>query len=282
MEASTMEYLSSKEKAQLEALRLSDTFVNETLSQLDSILTSETFRRVQDHAKDFIGLVVAMKALGREGEIKELTVATRAFGETSDFDPSLNRKIPMAAAQLREKLREYYAVEGRNATVEILISPGTYVPEFRDRRIVVAVGRFDNWNPGSDQDYLCGTVSDDIAHELSQMGAIEAVRMDKSDQDHGPRFGIRGSLECLSDIIRLNVSMSDISVGEILLSHTFRGHREELLKLSRQVASMAGSVLRADTEGRRTSNRRRMLPKSTASAQNGTHRTSASLNSDIA
>jgi TolB-like protein len=249
MEASTMEYLSAEEKAQLEVLRLGEGFVNETLNQLDRILTSETFKRVQDHAKNFLGFVTAMKVLGRESEIKESTVAVHAFEESADFNPAINAKVRMAAGQMREKLREYYAAEGRTATVEILLSAGSYVPEIRDRRLFIAVTRFDNWIPKGDQDHLCGTVTDEILHELGHMDAVCAVRVQAFGDDGQFRYGIRGSLECQGDLVRLNVSLSDIQERRILLSRTFKGHRDDLLKLSRQVALMIDTTLRPPSTG---------------------------------
>jgi TolB-like protein len=246
-----MEYLSPEEKAHLEALRQRDSFVEESLRQLDRILGSKTFRRVQENAQSFLGFVVSKKLLGRDNEIKESTVAIHAFQEQPGYDTAAHGKIRMAAGHLREKLKEYYAKEGRNDPIEFVIDTGSYVPEVRDRRIVIGVSRFENWNPNGDQDYLCMTVSDEIAHELARLGTVHATRVPTLEANHPQlRYGLRGSLECQSDLTRLHVSLSDLRTCRILLGRTFEGQRDELLKVARQAATAIGEALRPVSRGR--------------------------------
>ena len=245
-----MQYLSQEEQAELMALRLRDPFSQATLIQLDRILASETFRRVKRNAKDFLGYVIAKKLLGREDDIKETMVAVHAFGESADFDTAIHTKVRVAAANLRQRLAGYYVGEGQDEPIEIAIPMGTYVPEIRDRRIVVMISRFENWNPIGDQDYLCTTVSDDIAHQLAQVPrmlpqrvlAIEVPNM----PDHRVGFGLRGSLECRGQTMRLNVSLSDLRAGRVIWDEAFEGRRNDLLKLSQRVAAAIVAALRSE------------------------------------
>jgi len=245
-----MEYLSPEEKAHLEALRQRDPFVEESLRQLDRILGSKTFKRVQDNAQSFLGFVVSKKLLGRDDDIKESTVAIHAFQEQPGYNTAAHGKIRMAAGHLREKLKEYYSKEGRNDPIEIVIGTGSYVPELRDRRVVIGVSRFENWNPNGDQDYLCMTVSDEIAHELARLGTVHATRVPTLQANYPQlRYGLRGSLECQSELTRLHVSLSDLRTSRILLGRTFEGQRDELLKVARQAATAIGEALQPAPRG---------------------------------
>src|SRR6266568_8715913 len=99
-----MEYLSEKEQAELSALRLAKPFVDDTLNQLDRILASEKFERVQQKAKDFLGFVVGKKLLGREHGIKEMSIAMAVYEEDQTYDPAADTKVRVAGRDLRRRL----------------------------------------------------------------------------------------------------------------------------------------------------------------------------------
>ena len=164
------EYLDPKEQAQLQALRLTDSFVDETLRQLDRILASPQFERVQQRAKDFLGFVVAKKLLNSVDDIKEMTIALRVWKEDTDFNPILNNKIRVAAGDLRDRLAEYYGGEGKNDPIEIGIPKGGYIPEILERWPTIAVSPLQNWGPKADQDHFCITVRNEIVHRLTCAG----------------------------------------------------------------------------------------------------------------
>jgi len=242
-----MEYLSQQERADLKARQLADSFVDETVRQLDRIHTSETFRRAQKHAKDFLGFIVTQKLLGREEVIKEVTIAIHAYGESANYSPTERSTVRVAAGTLRQRLAEYYAEEGRTDAIEITIPPETYVPAIRDRRAAVAVSVFENWNPRRAQDHLCRTVSEEIVHLLAQVGALQAARVCAIEQmDHSLSYCLRGSLECRDEVMRLNVSLSDLQAGRVVFGQAFEGHRDDLIKLSRQVAMAVVDALRPE------------------------------------
>jgi TolB-like protein len=242
-----MEYLSQQERAVLKARRLAEPFADETLRQLDHIYASHTFKRIQQHAKDFLGFIVAQKLLGQDEGIKETTIAIHAFGESANYSPAERSTVRVAAGTLRQKLADYYTEEGRADPIEIVIPQETYVPEIRDRRASVAISVFENWNPRRGQDHLCRTVSDEIAHRLTQVGALQAERVDAlEDADKHLAYGLRGSLECRDDLMRLNVSLSDLHAGQIVFGQAFEGKRDDLFKLSAKVATAIVTALRPE------------------------------------
>jgi len=96
--------------------------------ELNSILASSLFLR-SAHKKSFLNYVVEKKLAGRpEEEFKEYTIATVALGKSTDFDPKQDNLVRREAAEIREKLQEYYNGPGKNASVRISIPTGTYVP----------------------------------------------------------------------------------------------------------------------------------------------------------
>jgi TolB-like protein len=242
-----MQYLSQEEQAELMALRLRDPFSQATLIQLDRILASETFRRAKRNAKDFLGYVIVKNLLGREDDIKETMVAVHAFGEPADFDTAVHTKVRVAAGNLRQRLADYYAGEGQDDPIEIAIPTGTYVPEIRDRRIIVMVALFDNWNPIGDQAHLCTTASDEIVHQLARMPRLEARRIPMTElPNERTGYGVRGSLECRDDAVRLNVSLSDLRASRVIWDEAFEGRRDDILKLSQQVATAITTTLQPE------------------------------------
>jgi hypothetical protein len=129
-----MTCLTPAERAALSGRSRRNPLLRATLRQLERILASRTFTRVQPRTRDFLRFVVSKTLIGRADEIKELTVAIRAFRESVDFNPLENSKVRVAGLALRQRLAAYYANEGRNDPIEIAIPTGSYVPEMRKRR----------------------------------------------------------------------------------------------------------------------------------------------------
>jgi TolB-like protein len=235
-----MDYLSQDELTKLEGLKQTDSFTVETLVQLDRILASTPFRSLRERAKDFLGFVVKKRLLGLTDDIKETTIAIHVFGESADYNPLEHTKVREAGGNLRERLHAFYADEGVDEPIYIVIPLRTYVPQIQDRRQSIGVSVFENWNPAGDQEHLCQAVADEIVHRFGNLRRLNAQRIAEvpQDGDH-PDYLLRGSLECLDQTVRLNYSLSDLGALRILASDHITGHREELLKLAQHVASSA-------------------------------------------
>jgi hypothetical protein len=212
------------DQAQLAALRARDSKVDEALSQLERILGSRKFSRVQQHTRDFLIFVVTKKLLGQEDHIKETTIAIYVFHEPADYNTAESSKIRVAARELRKRLAAYHAEEGRNDPLEIVIPTGTYVPELRDRRATVAVGRIEDWNPSGDHRRLCRMISQEILARLGPVGGLRSGRVSGHKATVPPfRYKLRGSLESLGDGLRLNVSLSDLHADRSFLRISLKG-----------------------------------------------------------
>src|ERR1017187_5579680 len=97
-------------------------------AQLARILNSETLS-TSDRSKAFLAFVVRQSLLGKGAELKELVIGTELFGQ-SGFDPKRNSSVRSAANRLRAKLAAYYAAEGCDDDVVIMLPEGAYVPLF--------------------------------------------------------------------------------------------------------------------------------------------------------
>lgn len=229
----------------LAALRANNPFANDVMDQVDRILASRNFERLQQHAKEALAYLVANKLLGRE--IKEVTIAIDVWGETAEaYNPTENNKVRTALRDLRNRLKSWDAGEGRNEPIQILIPERTYLPEINERRPKVAVIAFCNWNPREAQDHLCTAVRDEIIHWLSHSGVIQATASTPEAAEN-QRFShtLRGSLETHDHLIRLNVSLSDNGIMKAVFGKSFEGGRDDLLKLARRVADEIMPKIRA-------------------------------------
>ena len=81
----------------------------------------------------FLRFVVDEKLAGRGDALKEYVVGVNALGRSTHFDPAADSAVRVAARQLRYKLSEYFADEGRDDAVVLELPKGAYVPAFRFR-----------------------------------------------------------------------------------------------------------------------------------------------------
>jgi TolB-like protein len=241
----TIGQLGLADEKQLQSLRATDVFTDDILSQRDRILSSRCFRHVHDKTKDFLSFVLGKKLIGREGEIKEVTIAVHVYGERADYDSAESAKIRVAADALRKRLAQYYSGEGESDPLEITIPKGTYVPEIEDRRVVVEISPFENWNPRQGDGHFCPFVREEVAESLKRVGHIEVRKRSTSVPDLWPRcYRLRGSLQSCDEQVRLNISLVDVRGQAIVSYRHFAGARDHLVRLCRQIAGHVVKALR--------------------------------------
>src|SRR5262245_61879366 len=103
-----MQCLDDDSRMRLEALRQANPFVEQALQQLDRILASQAFARVQQQVRNFLRFVVWHSLLGQAEQIKEPTIAVYVYGEPADFNTAESSRVRVAGSGLRRRLREYY------------------------------------------------------------------------------------------------------------------------------------------------------------------------------
>jgi len=82
---------------------------------------------------------VADKAVAGTTEgLKEYTIGVEAFGRREDFDPKTDPIVRVQIHRLRQKLKEYYDVEGLHDPILIEIPKGHYLPSFESAAAPIA------------------------------------------------------------------------------------------------------------------------------------------------
>lgn len=100
--------------------------------QLDRILASSAFAQSR-RRQNFLKYIVGETLVGRGERLKGYNVGLEVFDRPKSFDPVVDPVVRIEAARLRDKLREYYEIDGRNDPIRIELPKGSYAPriEFR-------------------------------------------------------------------------------------------------------------------------------------------------------
>ncbi len=101
-------------------------------AELERVLESRCFRS-RKAAQKFLGYIVHKTIEGHGKDINQHSIATEGLGKEADFDPSSNPLIRVQAGRLRKQLEEYYAGEGRENMIRIMLPIGSYQPAFMNR-----------------------------------------------------------------------------------------------------------------------------------------------------
>ena len=109
-------------------------------AELERILASKLFVK-SERLGDFLRFVVDRAIQGEADRIKEWVIGVEAFGRAESFDPRVDPAVRIAARQLRYKLREYYATDGKENPIEIDLPKGSYTPIFRSRPVSAELPR---------------------------------------------------------------------------------------------------------------------------------------------
>jgi TolB-like protein len=88
----------------------------------------------------FLTFVVEETLVGRGDQLKEYSIGVGALGRPADFDPASDSAVRVAARQLRFKLLEHFAEDGRDEPIVIALPKGGYVPTFSPRAVPGGAG----------------------------------------------------------------------------------------------------------------------------------------------
>jgi len=98
------------------------------MNALNEVLESDKFTAAPQMSA-FLKYVVEQAASGNMSRIKAYTVAIDALGKPDSFDPQNDPVVRVLAGRLRAALSSYYE-SNSEASVRILMRPGSYVPTF--------------------------------------------------------------------------------------------------------------------------------------------------------
>jgi len=98
-------------------------------AELQRILAARTFADSQ-RLRALLTFLVEQSILGHADQIKESVVAVEVFEREPGFDRRTDSIVRVQVRNLRNKLADYYAEEGRTDPVRIVLPKGRYAPEF--------------------------------------------------------------------------------------------------------------------------------------------------------
>src|SRR5438270_9339881 len=103
--------------------------LEERKAALSAVLESKEFSRAPALAK-LLKYLCEKTFEGRVHEIKEFSIATEVYGRSENFGEKRDSVVRVEMSRLRKRLVNYYAEEGLEQPLRIVIPAGTYAPEF--------------------------------------------------------------------------------------------------------------------------------------------------------
>lgn len=103
------------------------------LEQLERVLASAGFQGAA-RSRALLTFLVEQTVGGRTERLKEYTIAVEAMQKGEDFDPRTDPIVRAEASRLRGRLERYYAADGRDDPVLIVLPKGSYAPQILPRQ----------------------------------------------------------------------------------------------------------------------------------------------------
>jgi len=98
-------------------------------AELQAVLQSPLFAR-SPTLTHLLSYLCEKAFAGESEQIKEYSVAVDVFGRPDSFEPDADSIVRVQANRLRKRLADYYALEGADHSLRIVIPVGQYVPVF--------------------------------------------------------------------------------------------------------------------------------------------------------
>ncbi|MBV8708933.1 MAG: hypothetical protein JO028_17210, partial [Acidobacteriaceae bacterium] len=92
------------------------------------IIRSDAFRSSR-RCQEFLHFIAA-SALKGEARLKERSIAIELFGKAVTYSTAEDSTVRVTAHEVRRRLATYYAGEGKDDPVRLVLPAGSYHPEF--------------------------------------------------------------------------------------------------------------------------------------------------------
>ena len=163
-------------------------------AQLKRMLQSRPFAQ-SARLRQFLKFGVE-SALARQTTIHEYAIGVAVFKKGPDFDPRIDPIVRVHARRLRSRLAQYYAGEGSEDRIEILLPLRTYIPIFRSRHpsspltLADSVGilPFATLSANQEDIHFAGGLTREVTHAFSNAGVwpIRFLEQQKPQGDNPP------------------------------------------------------------------------------------------------
>ena len=112
------------------------------------VAVSTSFQR-SPRLRELLAYICERSIQNRPEELREQLIGCGVFGRKSDYNPGEDNIVRVEMRQLRKRLEEYFASEGKSEPYLIVIPKGSYVAVFEPREIPPAVAAAIQAPPGS-------------------------------------------------------------------------------------------------------------------------------------
>ena len=256
--------------------RRSDTDQKAIRKQLDRVLRSRSFQKSRRRQR-FLEYIVDETLAGRSDRLTGYSIALEVFGRPETFDGAVDPLVRVEAGRLRDKLREYYAVDGQDDPIRIDLPKGTYTPQIalrheRAPRVTrrkgastqevsstvpsVAVLSFDDLSADQNLGYLGDGVAEDIITALSRFPDLvvvarsssfaykgKAVDMRQIGKDLSVDYVVEGSVRKDGDKLRIVSQLIETSDGEHVWAERFDRVGGDPWELQDEITGMIVSAM---------------------------------------
>jgi tetratricopeptide (TPR) repeat protein len=238
---------------------------------LDRILASRAF--VHSHRiRTFLKFVVEECLAGQHHRLKEYLIGLEVFNRSDIFDPRVDSIVRVEARRLRAKLEEYYAAEGRDEELRIVLRKGSYVPAFEYRRNnlqgfsygslhsprrSLALTPFTVRNGGQQHIALIDEITRRLTHILIKEGYFQVLQtMAPEGASPKPDYIVEGSVELSGERIRVLLQLLNVVDTSHIWSEAAECTMQDLAPievlaraLNRELLTPSGEGVRAKLHG---------------------------------
>lgn len=106
-------------------------------AESEAVLASEMFQRARN-LRQILAYICQQYFAGQTQNIKEYNIAVEALGRSANFDPNADTIVRVEGSRLRRRLRDYYATEGADHPIQLLLATSGYVPQFAAKQAPAA------------------------------------------------------------------------------------------------------------------------------------------------
>jgi serine/threonine-protein kinase len=226
--------------------------------QLARILGSRPFLKT-DSLSRLLRFVVERELTRDRARLREQVIAEEVFSRR-DFDPQADTIVRTQARRLRQRLIEYYRLEGRDQPILIVLEKGSYVPIFRHARTEpvhpptipdssIVVLPFLNLTGNPDEEYFSDGLTEEVITALSRVSGLRVVARTsafafKAKEDDvraiGQRLGVswvlEGSVRRSGDDLRVTAQLIRAQTGFHLWSENYDRRMSEIFQVQDELA----------------------------------------------
>jgi adenylate cyclase len=226
----------------------------EVYQSLDKICSSDEFS-AKDKTSRLLKFLVDETLAGRGENLKQYTIGTTVFDRLKSFNSELDPVVRIQAGRLRRSLDLYYAHEGKDDVIHIVIPKGSYVPLFLPKlsdalpgdaeretkfdstdivRPLIAVLPFQNLTGDQKQDYFVQGFTEELIVELTHFEDFQVIscrgisQPSDAEDSHdvarkmGAHFTIEGSMRKDDKNVKVSIKVLDLKTGGHIWGEHYR------------------------------------------------------------